>query len=204
MHKEIFNQNQIKLLPLVRQFKKEFYLVGGTAIALHIGHRRSIDFDLFKFNAIKPKSIVEKILEFNYPYLITRRVTEQLNVTIHDVKFTFYQYPFKISSTENLEDILHLPKLIDLAAMKAYALGRRSKWKDYVDMYILLKDHFSIDQIAERTTLLYGQLFSEKLFRAQLSYFDDIDFTEPIEFIGPSITESEIKEFLTDKAIDLF
>ena len=50
MHKEIFNPNQIQLLPLVKQFKKEFYLVGGTAIALHIGHRRSIDFDLFKLS----------------------------------------------------------------------------------------------------------------------------------------------------------
>ncbi|MDD4191355.1 MAG: nucleotidyl transferase AbiEii/AbiGii toxin family protein [Mangrovibacterium sp.] len=204
MHKIIFNQNQTGLLPLVKQFRKEFYLVGGTAIALHIGHRRSIDFDLFKFNAIKPKSIIDKISEFNYPYLVTRRVTEQLNVTIHDVKFTFYQYPFKISAPETLEDILRLPELIDLAAMKAYALGRISKWKDYVDMYFILKDHFPISQITERATLLFGQLFSEKLFRAQLSYFDDIDFTEPVEFIGPSIDESEIKKFLIDVAIDLF
>ena len=47
MHKEILSENQIELLTLVKQFKRDFYLVGGTAIALHIGHRRSIDFDLF-------------------------------------------------------------------------------------------------------------------------------------------------------------
>jgi hypothetical protein len=204
MLREIFDQNQTELLPLVSQFRREFYLVDGTAIALYLGHRRSIDFDLFKFNPIKPKSIIDKISEFDYPYLVTRRVTEQLNVTIHNVKFTFYQYPFKISSAMNLEDILRLPELIDLAAMKAYALGRRSKWKDYVDLYFLLKDHFSISQITGNATLLFGQLFSEKLFRAQLCYFDDIDYTESIEFIGPSIEESEIKEFLTVKAIDLF
>jgi hypothetical protein len=202
MHKDIFNQNQIELLPLVKQFKKEFYLVGGTAIALYLGHRRSIDFDLFKFNQIKPKSIVEKISEYNFPHLVTRRVTEQLNVTINEVKFTFYQYPFKINAPVNMEDILRLPELIDLAAMKAYALGRRSKWKDYIDVYFILKDHFSINQIAERSTFLYGQLFSEKLFRAQLSYFDDINYSDPV--IGPSIAESEIKEFLIDMAIDLF
>ena len=204
MHQEIFNQNQIQLLPLVKQFKREFYMVGGTAIALHIGHRRSIDFDMFKLNAIKPKSIIEKISEFDFPHTITRRVTEQLNVTVNDVKFTFFQYPFKINSTENFKDILRLPGLIDLAAMKAYALGRRSKWKDYVDMYFILKDHFSINQISERTSFIFGELFSEKLFRAQLSYYDDIDFSEPVEFLGPSIAESEIKEFLIDKAIDLF
>jgi len=47
MHKEILSGNQMALLPFVQKFIKEYYLAGGTAIALHIGHRRSIDFDLF-------------------------------------------------------------------------------------------------------------------------------------------------------------
>jgi hypothetical protein len=204
MHQEIFNQNQIDLLPLVKQFKKEYYLVGGTAVALHIGHRRSIDFDLFKFSSIKPRSIVEKISEFNFAPIITRRVTEQMNLTVNEVKFTFFQYPFKIDVTEKFEDILRLPKLIDLAAMKAYALGRRSKWKDYVDMYFLLKEHFTVEQITGRAIEIYGQFFSEKLFRAQLSYFNDINYSEPVEYLVPPIAEEEIKSFLIDKATDLF
>ena len=204
MHIQIFNPNQVQILPLVKQFKKEFYLVGGTAIALHIGHRRSIDFDLFKYSPIKPKSIIQSISGFDYKYIVTRRVTEQLNVTINDVKFTFYQYPFKINATEKLEDILRLPNLLDLAAMKAYAMGRRSKWKDYVDIYFILKDHFSINQIAQKATHIYEQLFSEKLFRAQLCYFDDIDYTEPVEFLVAPIPDDEIKNFLIDKATDLY
>jgi hypothetical protein len=204
MHIQIFNQNQTALLPLVKQFKKEFYLVGGTAIALHIGHRRSIDFDLFKYSPIKPKSLIQTISSFVSEYVITRRVTEQLNVTINHVKFTFYQYPFKINATEKFEDILRLPNLLDLAALKAYAMGRRSKWKDYVDIYFILKDHFSIQQISERTSELFGQLFSEKLFRAQLSYFDDIDYTEPVEFLVQPVPDDEIKNFLIDKATDIF
>ena len=204
MHQEIFNQNQLKLLPFVAQFKKEFYLVGGTAIALYIGHRRSIDFDLFKFSQIKPKSIIKTISGFGYPYTVTRRVTEQMNLTIYDVKFTFYQYPFKISETEMFNDILRLPKLIDLTAMKAYALGRRSKWKDYVDFYFLLKEYFTIKQIAESANEAYGQLFSEKLFRAQLTYFDDIDYTEQVEYICHPVAESDIKEFLIDIATDIY
>jgi len=97
-----------------------------------------------------------------------------------------------------------MPRLLDLAAMKAYALGRRSKWKDYVDIYFILRDHISLNQITERTSILYGELFSEKLFRALLSYFDDIDYSEPVEFLGPRIEENEIKEFLIEKAIDIF
>jgi hypothetical protein len=204
MHTEIFNKNQVELLPLVKQFKKEFYLVGGTAIAMHIGHRRSIDFDLFKLSTLKPKSIIQTISDFDFPYIVTRRVTEQLNVNIHDVKFTFFQYPFKVSANEKLEDILRLPNLIDLAAMKAYALGRRTKWKDYVDIYFILKDHFTVKQISDRTTELFGQLFSEKLFRAQLSYFGDIDYTEAVEYLVPPVPEDEIKSFLIDKATDIF
>jgi hypothetical protein len=202
MHTQIFNTNQAALLPLVKQFRKEFYLVGGTAIALYIGHRRSIDFDLFKFNPLRPKKIIETISDFDYPYVVTRRVTEQLNATVHDVKFTFFQYPFQINATEKLADILKLPTLLDLAAMKAYAMGRRSKWKDYVDLYFLIKDNYTVSQISDRSTDIFGQLFSEKLFRAQMSYFEDIDFSEPVEFMGEPIPENTIKDFLTEKAID--
>ena len=204
MNVQIFNPNQVELLPLVKEFKKEFYLVEGTAIALHIGHRRSIDFDLFKLSPIKPKSILQKISDFDYSYSVTRRVTEQLNVNIHQVKFTFYQYPFKISATEKLDDILRMPNLLDLSAMKAYALGRRSKWKDYVDLYFIIKDYFTIKQISDRTTDLFGQLFSEKLFRAQLCYFDDIDYSETVEYLVLPMPIDEIKTFLIDKATDIF
>ena len=52
MHKEILSEEQSRLLPLIQVFNKEFVLVGGTAVALHIGHRKSIDFDLFKTGAL--------------------------------------------------------------------------------------------------------------------------------------------------------
>ena len=50
MHKEVLSKEQIELLTFVKQFQKEFYLVGGTAIALQIGHRRSIDFIFLNLN----------------------------------------------------------------------------------------------------------------------------------------------------------
>lgn len=204
MHNEILSANQQELLPLLKVFKKEFCLVGGTAVALYIGHRRSIDFDLFKSSPIKPKSLVTKISDSGFRYDVTRRVTEQLNVTVHDVKFTFYQFPFPISSPASFEEIFRMPTLIDLAAMKAYALGRRSKWKDYVDLYFILKGYYSIKQISQRASVIFDQLFSEKLFRAQLTFFSDIDYSESIEYLGPPVPEKEIREFLVEKAIDLF
>ena len=202
MHKEVLSDKQLNLLPLVREFKREFYLVGGTAIAFYLGHRRSFDFDLFKNTALHPKRIVSKVSSFGLSYLVTRRVSEQLNMTINDVTFTFFEYPFKIEPSILFEDFIRIPSLIDLAAMKAYALGRRSKWKDYVDFYFLLKDSFNIDQISDRACEIYDQLFSPKLFRAQISYFNDIIYTEPVEYLVPAPSEEEIKQFLIDKALD--
>ena len=203
MHKEILSGEQLELLPLVKQFMHEYYLVGGTAIALYIGHRRSVDFDLFKYSSLKHSKIIQKISEFGYPYIITRKVTEQLNINVGNVKFTFFEYPFKIDAQNKFENTIRLPELLDLTAMKAYALGRRSKWKDYVDMYFILKYFYSIEQISEKANKIYDQLFSEKLFRAQLSYFDDIDYSEPVEYLLPAVSVEEIKEFLIDKATDI-
>lgn len=202
MHSEILNDRQTELLPLMAQFRREYYLVGGTAIALYIGHRRSIDFDLFKPTAINHKRTLDKLSSAPFPHLVTRRVDEQLNIIINDVKVTFFQYPFPIEPTEKFKTYFRLPSLLQLAAMKAYALGRRSKWKDYVDLYFLLRDHFTISEISATASLIFGELYSEKLFRSQLCYFDDVDYTEAVDYLIPNPpTDEEIKQTLTEIAV---
>jgi hypothetical protein len=203
MHREILNKDQTDLLPLLKEFKREFYLVGGTAIALYLGHRRSIDFDLFKSTSLNARRITMKIDTFKLHYKVTRNVSGQLNLIISDVKFTFFEYPFDIKPVNIFENSLKLPSLLDLAAMKAYALGRRSKWKDYVDLFFIIKDHYCINEISQRASQIYDQMFSEKLFRAQLAYFNDIDYSEPVEFLIDPVTDIEIKSFLLDAATDI-
>lgn len=137
-----------------------------------------------------------------FEHLVTRRVDEQMNLLVGGVKVTFFQYPFPVVPEDNFRDVFRLPSLLSLAAMKAYALGRRSKWKDYVDLYFLLKDCFSLAEVSAKATELFGELFSEKLFRAQLSYFDDVDYTEQVEYLVPNPpTEQEIKAKLTELSI---
>lgn len=202
MHSEILNDRQTELLPLLAQFRREYYLVEGTAIALYLGHRRSIDFDLFKPSAINHKRNLDKIADASFPHTVTRRVAEQMNLIVNDVKLTFFQYPFPVEPTAKFETYFRLPSLLQLAAMKAYALGRRSKWKDYVDLYFLLRDHFTIADITDCATRLFGELFSEKMFRSQLCYFDDIDYTEAVDWLIPNPpTDDEIKQTLTDIAV---
>lgn len=202
MHSEVFNRSQNELLPLMFQFKREYYLVGGTAIALHIGHRRSIDFDMFKFSSINHKKNLERIKAAGYEVNVTRYVQEQMNLIVNNVKITFFQYPFEIKASYKFDKIFKVPSLIDLAAMKAYALGRRSKWKDYVDLYFITKYHYSLMEIIERAEELFQELFSEKLFRSQLCYYDDVDYTEEVEYIIPNPpADIEIKDELTALAL---
>ena len=196
-HKEILNSKQNELLPLIGEFKREYYLVGGTAIALCLGHRRSIDFDLFKFAPLNRKKNLEKVQSSGFPSIVTWNVTDQMNMVVNEVKVTFFQYPFQIKANNDFDNIIRLPELLDLAAMKAYALGRRSKWKDYVDLFFLLKEKFSFDEISQRAMEIFGNLFSDKLFRSQLSYFEDVDYSEEIDYIivNPP-TDDEIKQYL--------
>jgi hypothetical protein len=86
----------------------------------------------------------------------------------------------------------------DIAANKAYVIGRRPKWRDYVDLYFLLKDrHFSLRQLIDLAVKKFDNDFSEKLFLEQLVYWSDIqDYT--IDFIGKEISDEEIKAFLID------
>ena len=203
MHKEILSEKQKELLPLIRQFSREYYLAGGTAVALHIGHRRSIDFDLFKFSSLNHKKNIDRIAGLRLPYEVTWRETGQMNVTVGDVKVTYLEYPFLILPKKKFDNIIKIPDLIDLAAMKAYALGRRSKWKDYVDLYFILKDYYSISQISARASEIFEQLFSEKLFRTQLYYFKDIDYSEQVEYIGTPVPEDVIRTFLNEKSLEI-
>lgn len=198
-HKEILDSKQIELLSLVGEFSREYYLVGGTAIALYLGHRRSIDFDLFKFASLNRKKIVEKVQSTGFPFVVTWNVADQMNLVVNEVKVTFFQYPFHIKATNDFDGVLKLPELLDLAAMKAYALGRRSKWKDYVDLYFLLKEKYSLDEISLRAMEIFGDLFSDKLFRSQLSYFVDVDYSEEVDYIIPNPpSEGEIKSYLVE------
>lgn len=202
MHLSILNQNQQDLLPLIKQFKREFYLVGGTAIALHIGHRESIDFDLFKLAGLRKNDIYKKISKAKVGYKFGYENYEQLNLIINEVKFTFFSFPHKIPTQSEIKGVIKMPDLLALGAMKAFALGRRSKWKDYVDLYFILKDYYTFEEIANTATLLFGEQFSKKLFKMQLGYFKGIDYAEEVTYLIPHPpSDDEIKDFLTEVSI---
>jgi Nucleotidyl transferase AbiEii toxin, Type IV TA system len=201
MHLEILSEAQKELLPILAQFKREYYLVGGTAIALHIGHRESIDFDLFKEKAIRKKDVYAKLK--NIHYKVTFADYNQINMLSNGVKITFFSFPYSVPINSELKTVLKMPDLLTLGAMKAFALGRKSKWKDYVDLYFILKFHFNFKTIAQKAKEIFKEEFIEKQFIAQLGYFKGISHEEEVTYLIPNPpTEAEIQEFLINVSIE--
>ena len=200
MHLEILSKEQKDLLPVLSKFKREYYLVGGTAIALHIGHRESIDFDLFKSKAIRKKDVYTKLKEEDFK--VSFADYNQINMLSNGVKITFFSFPYSVPLNAELKGVLKMPDLLTLAAMKAFALGRRAKWKDYVDLYFIIKYHFSIKEITEAAKEIFKEEFIEKQFTAQLGYFKGINYSEEVTFLIPNPpSEIEIQTFLKDVSI---
>ncbi|WP_396174805.1 nucleotidyl transferase AbiEii/AbiGii toxin family protein [Flavobacterium sp.] len=201
MHLEILNKAQNQLLSTLVQFKREYYLVGGTAIALHIGHRESIDFDLFKEKDIRKKDIFSKLKTIDYK--VSFADYNQLNMSANGVKITFFSFPYKVPISSELKGIIKMPDLLTLAAMKAFALGRRAKWKDYVDLYFILKFHFAFKEVLTKAKEIFGDEFIEKQFIAQIGYFKGINYDEEISYLIPNPpTEKEIQDFLLNVSIE--
>jgi hypothetical protein len=203
MQYQILTRKQQELLPYINTFGRTFYLAGGTAVALHIGHRRSIDFDLFTRSELRKSLINKKLANIPFKKVKLHEDIDQLHLTINGVKITFLNFPYSIDHPVKLKQKISAPTLLTLSSMKAFTLGRRAKWKDYVDLYFILKDYYTIVEINEEAKKVFGELFSEKLFREQLAFHRDIDYSESVEFLSPAPSEDEIRKFLIDKAIEI-
>lgn len=99
-----------------------------------------------------------------------------------------------------------MPDLLTLAAMKAFALGGRAKWKDYVDLYFLLQHGIKLDEIIIKTNELFNSdnstLFNYRNFMEQLMYYDDVNYEEEVIYVGDvQPTNDQIKEYLTNESI---
>ena len=82
-------------------------------------------------------------------------------------------------------------------------MGRRAKWKDYVDLYYILKDYSSLSEVAKWGVKIFGDEFNERLFRVQLAYFKDINHDEKIEFLpGFEVGNKQIEKTLSEMSME--
>ncbi len=201
IHREILDPKQEELVPLVVSFAAAFYLVGGTSLALQYGHRRSIDFDLFSDKLFDTQKIRNRIRsDFHIEQTLVSS-TEELTVSVNSVKCTFFYYPYVVPHPIEFTKGITMPDPVTIGAMKAFALGHRAKWKDYVDLYFIFQHHV-LGEVTARAKELFQQEFEEKLFREQLAFHEDINYSDAVIYMpGFEIPNSQILEFLTQISI---
>jgi len=195
MNLEAISLKRQKIFQELKNFP-QFYLAGGTALALQIGHRMSDDFDLFSEKDIPVDLLekVEKIFKESTIDIIINH-SEQLSLVIDQTKVDFVKYPFPLILGLIEYEKVKIVKIPEIAAMKAYTIGRRATYKDYIDLYFILSEkHSSLPEIIKISKEKFKEHFDPRLFLEQLVYLEDIQ-EEPIQFIKEKVGKKKLEDF---------
>ncbi len=199
MHPETLTPNAGALVPGLSRFS-DFYLAGGTALALQIGHRISVDFDFFSAEPIE-KGLLPKLKRAfpNEKVIPAVNNPDELTAMANGVKITFLHYPFPPRQRLTEYEKIKLLGVKEIAAAKAYTVGRRGEYKDYIDLYFILRgNHSTLKEIIELANEKYGAEFNDRLFLEQLAYDEDI-IEAPIQFLKTPVARSEIARLLEEE-----
>ena len=179
-------------------FLDKYVLVGGSALTLHVCHRKSEDLDFFTYDdSFDKKEILEFIRSFETKEIINQ-TDEQIDLLLNGVKVTFFNAKWDFLKPQKTEQF-NLASVEQIAAMKVNVLFLRAKYRDYYDLYFLVKECMNVKKIFEVSkTIVEGITF--KLFVVALVYIDDIeddniDYLEPIK----NITKEEIRDFFEQR-----
>jgi len=165
------------------------YLVGGTALALRLGHRESIDIDLF--GKVNKENILNELYDINLKNISVLKSSKNINVfTIDSVKVDFVNYRYDWLKDPVVIDNIRFASFEDIAAMKLNAITGRGSKKDFIDLYFLLKI-FTLSEIFGfyREKYTDGNIF---LVKKSLSYFNDAE-TERMPKMFKDITWAQVK-----------
>lgn len=151
----------------------DFYLAGGTALALHLGHRKSVDLDFFKFDSFSPQKIYNSLQDLN-PKII-QETEGTLDIIVNDVKVSFLQYPYKMLKSTIVYKSIYLASIEDIACMKITAISSRGSKKDYFDLYMILQQ-YSLEEIFKLFIEKFkGIDYSLNHILKSLVYFEDAE-----------------------------
>jgi hypothetical protein len=178
-HLEILPPAQARRWRELSTLPDQFVLYGGTALALHLGHRNSVDFDFF---ARAPLNLSQ--LEGEIPFLAGAKIIQREKNTLSaivergdPVKVSFFGVP-KLPQLEPAhvveENNLKVASLLDLAGTKASVIQVRAEAKDYLDLDALMRlGEVDLATALSAAHALYGQTFNPEVTLKALSYFDD-------------------------------
>lgn len=177
----------------------EMRLVGGTALALQLGHRYSIDLDFFGSLEATTTDLLEEFVSQNLRVTVKRDTRPIKMLYINEVKVDFVNYPYNwIDSPIEIEGI-RMAGLRDIAAMKLSAITNRGTRKDFVDIYFLL-NYYTIKEMLS----FYEQKFPDSspfMALRSLTYFVDAE-EEPLPRIYHPLDWNTIKETIKQSVRD--
>lgn len=176
---DILPPAQRALWPELAATPPEFTLYGGTAIALQIGHRHSVDFDFWSLRRFDAQRLLDET-----PYLrdvvVTQNAPDTLSVRIEragaPILLSFFALPKLgvVEPAKSASDIgLKVASLVDIAGCKALVVQHRAELKDYLDIDALLGADISLAHALSAATIVHGKRFNPQLTLKALSYFED-------------------------------
>lgn len=183
----------IKLVASIPTIKSA-YLAGGTALALQLGHRMSIDLDFFT-----PEKFDENLVATELSQLLSFKENQRAWATVlglvGETKFSIFHYPYKLIDTPLPFEGIRLAGKKDIAAMKIHAISDRGTRRDFIDVFMLTKE-FTLDKMLDFYDEKYGSL-DEKLFQLikGLCYFRDADNDDTMPKMLTSVDWEEVKKF---------
>ena len=194
LQKETINPNALELLKVLQadSLFPNFHLAGGTGLALQLGHRVSVDLDLFSLYAFDAELYLE-YLDKKYHFVLDFSAVNTLKGSIGDLKVDFISHQYNlvepIIETENIR----LYSRADIAAMKVNAIsGNGTRSKDFVDLYFLL-EQYSVNQILEFYKTKYNDRNAFHALKS-LNYFDEVDLADwPVIIKNKKVTWNKIK-----------
>ena len=200
---EILDKERIKILSLLKIFKDDFYLAGGTGLALQIGHRESVDFDFFALGDFDLSFFNEKVCAVfkDYKIIIMQFEANTYSVILNDeIKLSFFKIKDGVILPLIQSEWFQLCDAIEIGAMKVAALFRGA-YRDYLDIYFILLNN-SLESVLEICKKKYHE-FDQALYLKALLSYDDLEET-PIKFLfGKEKKPKEVFTFI-EKQVKLF
>jgi hypothetical protein len=186
-------------------FREQFYLAGGTALALHIGHRTSMDFDFFTPDAFDTAALYQRVADAcgEKDLKKTQDEPNTLSVeTIGGVKISFLHYPYELLESAIPTEHIRLASILDIGCMKFSAITSRNEEKDYIDLYGILQ-RIPLRRFVDVLPVKFPN-FNVALALKSLVYTEDV-IPSSYEFKNNfAVTLREAKTFFTAEIRNLF
>ncbi len=200
-HPEVLPSNSQKAISLLRNLIgiNEFYLAGGTAVALYLGHRISGDLDFFAERDFNDSLLISRLSELG-SFRLEKRAEQTVIGVFEKTKVSFigYHYPLLFSSAHF--GGVRLADIRDIACMKIDAISARGAKRDFIDLYFIIKETASLDDVLALFRKKYSSLeFNLLHIKKSLTYFDDAD-AEPMPKMLKPLDWKEVKSFFSNEA----